>query len=185
MSAGGFGAEEDDPFADTGDTFAGGDEVDLDLEIELERPEGDIIPEGEHPFMVDSIVSTGRGPSGFPNIRFRTVCVDGPGRLHEVLENLSLSPKARFRVVPLLNGLGAPITGKWKARDLIGKKFWGVVEYEEYDGRPQPRFTAFRPGADIETDYVPRPWREEAEAEAVTVGSAQHAQATLGSEFAE
>lgn len=128
----------------------------FDDEIDLDRPEQGLVPEGVGPFLFKRIISANIGPSGFRNIRFEAQALAGEGKGRVLTDNLSLSPKAAFRLYQFLDSAGFPRGGKVTPRAFVNRIFWGEVQHEEYDGHPQARFSGFVIG--------PADWTPESEA---------------------
>lgn len=143
--------------------------ADLDLEIDLARS----IPEGPALFEVKEITDTSDGPSGYANIRMRVAALNGEGEGKTLLHQVSLSPKADWRLNQFLDALRLPPKGKTSPGKWIGLRFWGNVIHEEWQGRTRPKIDEYllNKSTELESERV-KPKR-----------NGKKASANLGSEF--
>lgn len=124
-----------------------------ELELSLVRPEGGVVPVGESSFEITEVTVQRQTPSGFPNIRYQAVCLEGEGENLTVFDNVSMSPRSAFIRNEFLDALGLPREGSIKPKnDLVGLRFRAEVTHEMYNGRLQARFLKY-----IKADSTPPP----------------------------
>lgn len=107
------------------------------ITISTKRVSG-VPPAGIYRCMIKDITINPEAPSGFPSINCQCVVDDPKQTDHNgkmFFSNLSLSPNARWKVDEALDALGAPEDGELDPAWLIGKRFFGLLEQGEYDGR--------------------------------------------------
>lgn len=122
---------------------------DVDLDTLWESHEQASI--GAHLMKIDN-VRVPIGPKG-PYLRIRFVVTEGEEAGNEAWDNISLSPKAKFRMDPFLIALGVAKGSPLKASQLQGRELAVVVEHEEYQEKARARIAAFLPaGTDLDGD---------------------------------
>jgi hypothetical protein len=107
----------------------------MSTSIDLSRTSG-LVDLGTHTFLVTDRSSEEMGPSGDPV--WRVICkVVSPGDNlgKEVMHNISLGAKSRWKMDEFLDGIGAPKKGKGDLGMCIGKKFRASVSHDTYQGK--------------------------------------------------
>lgn len=81
------------------------------------------------------------GPSGFPYLILSLMSITKGSAGIQHSEMVSLSPKAKFRLVQFLDSIKAPPKGKMNSTELIGKVAWATIEMQvnERNGKEEPK----------------------------------------------
>jgi len=72
-----------------------------------------------------------------------------------VFHNVSLSPKARWKLDELLDAVRAPTSGKMKLQELLGKRVEIFIRLEEFDGKMRPRVYSIAPAKTQQIEHEP------------------------------
>lgn len=98
------------------------------------------VNEGVHKFKITNIEEK-QGPSGYPYWILSLFIVRGVNddEGNSFTDMLPLSPKARFRQVQFLDAVEAPKRGRATMESFIGKKAWGKVEMDAFNGKLRPK----------------------------------------------
>lgn len=146
-----------------------------DVEIELGRPAGGLIPEGPALFRIKKI-DLKSGPSGYGYLKAEFRAEQGEAAGMALWDNLSLSPEARFRLNAFLDALDLPRTGKMRTSALLDRPIFIDVKHEDWEGEARAKVGKYLNGptsagsesvAKVEQAITPR----------------KRAKAKLGSEF--
>jgi hypothetical protein len=118
------------------------------MSISLDRTGGrQVLPDGVYKLRASKVPEEKMGPSGSPYLVFTWEVLDRSGKPNGTLifDNLSLNPKARFRVDALLDAIGAPPTGKIEYSWFKGKTVSAMLTSETYNGKVKNAIAQFLP----------------------------------------
>jgi hypothetical protein len=115
-----------------------------DIEVSLVRDVHEPMSVGTHRVRAQ-FRGIGQGAAG-PYLRMRYECIEeGPEEGFEATDNLSLSPKAKFKMDAFLDAVGLPRTGKVMASSFDGKELIVTIGMDEYQGTVRPKVEAYLP----------------------------------------
>lgn len=105
------------------------------IKIPLPRTGGNLLKDGVYKVRVDE-TEVREGPSGFPYISLTLAVLDRNGKPlgGKVWDNLSLGPKARFKIDQILDALEAETEGSVTPNWFKGKVCWVRITSEPYQG---------------------------------------------------
>ena len=114
------------------------------------------IPAGVYPIVVSSLKQSEEdGPSGYPYIILEMTVADGEFENRKLWTNLSMSPKAAFKVKEFLLGVGVaedeindPEGFEFDPDEYEGANAAVAVKQESYEGVIRNRVTNFIPSED-------------------------------------
>jgi hypothetical protein len=103
------------------------------------------IKPGIYQVRVKEVNAEGVGPSGYPTIKlvYDILLSNGKPSGRELRDNLSLSPKALFRVDSFMDAAGVEEGEDMEPRQLKGLGLWVRVEDQVYQGAKQAKVTAY------------------------------------------
>lgn len=80
-----------------------------------------------------------------PYIKLNVRVLDSNGKPseHLIYSNLSMAPKARFKIIQLLDSIAAPRKGNMKTQDLRNKICYVTVGFRTFEGVTRPEVVAF------------------------------------------
>lgn len=109
----------------------------------VDTTRGSIMPEGIHRFLVTDIKEE-LGGSGFPYWAFTLILDEGSQWDGDMVwENISHSPKARFKMDEWLDAFAIPEGKKSHGEDFIGKHVRAKVIHGEYQGRKRAELDTY------------------------------------------
>ena len=117
----------------------------------------DPIPAGVYPIVVSSLKQSEEdGPSGYPYIILEMTVADGDFENRKLWTNLSMSPKAAFKVKEFLLATGVPpedltATFKFDPDEYEGAVIDISVKQTTYDDKLRNQVSNFIPAADSKT----------------------------------
>ena len=113
------------------------------IEVDLKRSTG--MPSlGTHVFRITRL-NDGEGAAG-PYWGFNCECqTQGDDQGKEVFLIISHSDSTRWKRDEFLDAVGAPVKGKAKGEDFIGKSFRANVSHDEYDGKDRAGLSNLMP----------------------------------------
>jgi hypothetical protein len=112
------------------------------------------IPAGVYPIVVSTLKQSEEdGPSGYPYIILEMTVANGDFENRKLWTNLSMSPKAAFKVKEFLLGVGVPEEDLGGEFEFDPDEYEGAtadvaVKQESYEGEPRSRVTHFIPSED-------------------------------------
>lgn len=97
-------------------------------QLDLERIS--VVKPGIYKIRIDEVDDSSNGPSGFLNIKMNCSILSSSGKPtgRTTWTNLSMSPKARFKIDKFLDAINAPEEGKVSPKSFKGKTLWVRIE---------------------------------------------------------
>lgn len=134
--------------------------ADLDIILEFQR-QNEPVSVGTHRLTIAKIEPQPGKEFPYLRVSYKVLTKGEEGR--QLVDNISLSPQARFRLDEWLDAVGAPTTGRGRPELFIGKTLRAEVGHEEFEGRTRPRPNKYFPdsgpmgGSGVAAPEVVRP----------------------------
>lgn len=121
--------------------------------VDLDRTQPGLLENGIYKAKIESVDVETDSPSGFPYIKFR-LGITVQGERNALWTNLSLAPKARFRVNQLLDAIAAPTTGELDLASLRNTWVYVQLKTETYEGQARNSVAAFVAADKVRAEQV-------------------------------